>query len=394
VSIKDRGAVTLAGHAGKAFWFAKSRGEFVTSTYYYAGYPAWVDAWNTRKPAGAFAGQQWTLLDPVERYAFGATDDRAYEMDFPGFGRTFPHAYGAADDKYFTTRLTLGPAGDALTLDFAKALIEHEGLGQDAVPDYLAISFSSTDYVGHLFGASSLEMEDNLRRLDRVLADLFAYVDSRIGLDHVLIVLSADHGQPEIPGYLHELGVRRARHFDPSVLEHAPGIVALKEKLGLGDALIKTYFPPYLYLDRAAIQDKGLDLATVERELATALMNVDGIAAAVSSSALQANTAPDTPLVRAARKNYYPGRSGDIYLVFDPEVFVNDFDGLKVPSVHGSPWRYDTYVPVMFAAAGLAPRRVYRPVTPYDIAPTLAALLGISPPSAATGQPLVEVIER
>ena len=200
VSVKDRGAVSLAGHAGKAFWFSKSSGEFVTSTYYYEQYPDWVNAWNARKPALAYAGKSWELLHPPSKYLFGDADDRDYETDFPGFGRTFPHAYGEAGDKYLTTRLTLGPAGDELTLDFAKTLLDNEQLGQDEVPDYLAVSFSSTDYVGHLFGASSLEAEDNLARLDRTLADLFAYIDKKVGLKNTLIVLSADHGQPEIPG--------------------------------------------------------------------------------------------------------------------------------------------------------------------------------------------------
>lgn len=174
VSVKDRGAVSLAGHAGNAFWFSKSSREFVTSTYYYKQYPAWVTAWNARKPAMAYAGKSWALLHPSSKYVFGDADNREYETDFPGFGRTFPHPYGAADDKYFTTRLTLGPAGDALTLDFAKALLDKEQLGQDEVPDCLAISFSSTDYVDHLFGASSLASEDNLAHLARTLAELLA----------------------------------------------------------------------------------------------------------------------------------------------------------------------------------------------------------------------------
>ena len=194
VSVKDRGAVSLAGHAGKAFWFSKSSGEFVTSNYYYSEYPAWVNAWNARKPMLAYAGKSWELSRERAAYRYGDTDDRNYETDFPGFGRTFPHPYGAADDKYFTTRLTLSPAGDELTLDFVKALIDNEPLGEDEVPDFLAVSFSSTDYVGHLFGASSLESEANIERLDRTLAHLIDYVDQKIGLENTLIVLSADHG--------------------------------------------------------------------------------------------------------------------------------------------------------------------------------------------------------
>jgi hypothetical protein len=253
VSVKDRGAVSLAGHAGKAFWFSKAGGEFVTSSYYYDQYPDWVQAWNAQKPALAYAGKSWELMQDPSRYRFGDSDDREYETDFPGFGRTFPHPYGAADDKYFTTRLTLSPAGDELTLAFAKALIDNEQLGQDAVPDYLAVSFSATDYVGHLFGASSLESEDNLARLDRTLAALFRHVDEKVGLENTLIVLSADHGQPEIPGHLRELGIEHARHFDTDALDKTPAIAALKERFGIAEGLIEAFFQPYVYLNRDLI---------------------------------------------------------------------------------------------------------------------------------------------
>ncbi len=392
VSVKDRGAVSLAGHAGKAFWFSKATGEFVTSTYYYDQYPAWVEGWNARKPAAAYSGKSWSLLHEASRYTFGDADDRDYETDFPGFGRTFPHPYGQPDDKYFTTRLTLSPAGDELTLDFAKTLLDNEQLGADEITDYLAVSFSSTDYVGHIFGVSSLESEDNIARLDRTLADLLAHVDERIGLQNVLIVLSADHGQPDVPGYLHELGIKNSHYFDTDALDKAPAIAALKKQFGIGEELIEAFFQPYLYLDRDLIRAKGLDQAAVENAVAAELEKFEGVAAAVSSTAMRTSNLPDTLMTRAILRNFQPKRSGDIYLVFEPNVFINDFDGLTVASTHGSPWRYDTYVPVIFAGAGLEPQTVSRPVTPYDIAPTLATYLGIAPPSGAIGNPLPEVI--
>jgi predicted AlkP superfamily pyrophosphatase or phosphodiesterase len=392
VSVKDRGAVSLAGHAGKAFWFSKSSGEFVTSTYYYQQYPDWVNAWNARKPAAAYAGKSWELMQPAAKYLFGESDDREYETDFPGFGRTFPHAYGAAADKYFTTRLTLSPAGDELTLDFAKTLLDNEALGQDDVPDYLAVSFSSTDYVGHIFGASSLESEDNIGRLDRTLADLLAYVDKKVGLKNTLIVLSADHGQPEIPGHLHELGIENAHYFDTKALDKTPAIAALKKKFGIGEELIEAYFQPYVYLNQTLIRDKGLDQAEVEKAVATELEKFDGVAAAVSSTALRTAGLPDTLLMRSILRNFHPKRSGDIYVVFEPNVFINGFDGLTVASTHGSPWRYDTFVPVIFAGASVQPKSVSRAITPYDIAPTLAAYVGAKPPSASIGNALLEVL--
>jgi len=394
VSVKDRGAVSLAGHAGKAFWFSKATGEFVTSDYYYRQYPEWVNEWNARKPASAYADKSWTLMHPQAKYLFGDADDRDYETDFPGFGRTFPHAYGKTDDKYFTTRLTLSPTGDELTLDFAKALLISEQLGQDDVPDYLAISFSSTDYVGHLFGASSLETEDNIARLDRTLADLFDFIDKKVGLQNTLIVLSADHGQPEVPGYLHELGIDNAHYFDTRALDKTPAIMALKKQFGLGEELIEAFYQPYLYLNHDLIREKGLDRAQVEQAVAGELLKFDGVAYAVSSTALRTDNLPDTLMTRSILRNFHPKRSGDIYLVFEPNVFINDFDGLTVASTHGSPWRYDTFVPVIFAGAGLPAMKVTRPVTPYDIAPTLAAYLGVKPPSGAIGIPLPEVLKH
>jgi len=392
VSVKDRGAVSLAGHAGKAFWFSKASGEFVTSSYYYDKYPVWVNEWNARKPALAYADKAWTLLHEPSKYQFGDADDRGYETDIAGFGRIFPHAYGKPDDKYFTTKLTLSPAGDELTLDFAKTLLDSEQLGQDEIPDYLAISFSSTDYVGHVFGASSLETEDNLARLDRTLADLFAYIDKKVGLANTLIVLSADHGQPEVPGHLHERGIDKARYFDTTALDKAPAIAALKKQFGIGEELIEAYFHPYLYLNHDLMRDKGLDQAAVEQAVAAELLKFDGVAYAVSSTALRRGNLPDTLLMRSILRNFHPKRSGDIYLVFEPNVFINDFDGLTVASTHGSPWRYDTFVPVMFAGAGLSAAKVTRPITPYDIAPTLAAYLNVKPPSGAIGTPLLEVL--
>jgi predicted AlkP superfamily pyrophosphatase or phosphodiesterase len=392
VSVKDRGAVSLAGHAGKAFWFSKSSGEFVTSSYYYDRYPEWVNAFNAGKPALRYAGKSWELGQAPSDYLFGDADDRDYETDFPGFGRTFPHPYGAGDDKYFTTRLTLSPAGDELTLDFALALLDNEELGQDEVPDYLAVSFSSTDYVGHMFGASSLESEDNMARLDRTLAKLFAHVDRKVGLDNTLIVLSADHGQPEVPGHLHERGIRDAHFFDTDALDRTPAIEALKQRFGIGEELIETYSQPYVYLNYDVIREKGLDQAAVELAIAQELEKFDGVAAAVSSTALRTASLPDTLLMRSILRNFHPKRSGDIYLVFEPNVFINDFDGLVVSSTHGSPWRYDTHVPVIFAGAGLEAATVSREIAPYDIAPTLSALLGVKPPSAAIGQPLPEVL--
>ena len=392
VSVKDRGAVSMAGHAGKAFWFSKKTGEFVTSSYYYDRSPAWVNEWNQKKLPQTFAGKSWELLHEKSSYLFGDADDKPWETDFPGYGRVFPHPYGSDKGKYFTTLLTLSPAGDDLTLDFAKTLIAAEQLGQDAVTDYLSVSFSSTDYVGHLFGPSSLEMEDNLLHLDRTLADLFAYVEKSVGMKNTLIVLSADHGGPEAPGYLNSLGIA-AEYVTPEKWDKEPAISAIKQKFGIGKELIQSYSQPYVYLNREVILEKGLDQGVVEKAVVEELMKFDGVALAVSSTALSEGNLPNTPLFQSVLRNFNPERSGDIYVVFQPHCFINDFDGLNVAATHGSPWRYDTFVPVVFAGGELTAQRVYRAIEPLDIAPTLAAMVGAKPPSGSRGAPLAEVLQ-
>ncbi len=391
VSVKDRGAVSMAGHAGKAFWFSKATGGFVSSTYYYDAYPEWVNEWNARRLPFTYGDTQWTLADDRSTYLFGDADDRPWETDLAGFGRTFPHDYGAADGRYFTTLLTTSSAGDAITLDFAKTLLVAEGLGQDDVPDYLSISFSSTDYVGHLFGPSSLESEVNILHLDRLLAELFAFVDERVGLDRTLIVLSADHGAPEVPGYLAELGVP-AGYVMPDEWDRAPAIAALKARFGVGEELIAAYDHPYVYLDRTVMADGRLDPAEVERAIADELVKFPGVALAVPSTALREGRVAEMPLTRSIMNNFSPTRSGNIFIVFEPQWFINDFDGLTVASTHGSPWRYDTFVPLMFAGPNVPARTIYRRVHTIDLAPTLARYVGTNIPSGAAGTLLVGVL--
>jgi hypothetical protein len=394
VSVKDRGAIPLAGQTGKAFWFSKAAGEFITSNYYYERYPEWVINWNQAKAAAKYSGKSWVLLKPQQDYLFGKDDDQPWETDFPGFGRSFPHAWGEAGDKYFTTRLTLGPAGDQLTLDFAKTLIASEGLGQDDIPDYLAVSFSSNDYVLHVFGPSSLEAEDNLLQLDRTLAELFSYIAKTVGLNNTLIVLSADHGAPEAPPYLERLGNRNARYFDMDQCLEAVNATDLGKRFGTREQLIRQYAHPYVYLDEILIARENLDKQAVAKAVAAEFKRCEGVNDTITA-ADTSNSSARNPVVEArVWNNFNARRSGDVYVVLDSGVYVNDFDGLIVTSVHGSPWNYDTHVPLFFAGPGIKPGTQSRRVSPYDIAPSLSARLGIEPPSGAIGNPLAEVLKR
>jgi predicted AlkP superfamily pyrophosphatase or phosphodiesterase len=392
VSVKDRGAVSMAGHAGKAFWFSKADGQFVTSTYYYEKYPQWVSDWNAKDPTQNYAGKAWELTNPIETYLFGDRDNQKWEFDLAGYGKTFPHAFTTPDNRYFTTYLTISPAGDEITTDFAKALIAAEDLGDDEITDYLAISYSATDYIGHMFGPSSLEAEDNLLRLDRTLADLLDFVDKEVGLENTLIVLAADHGAPEAPGYLASIGIQTG-YVSPDTWDKESAIIRLKKRYGIEGKLLEAYSHPYIYLASDLLDNPEIDLAELEAAVAEELMALPDVAYAIPSTAIKRGAAPENALIRAVRNNYNTARSGNVYVVFKPGRFINDFDGLSVAVTHGSPWRYDTYVPVIFAGYGLKPQTVKRRVHTVDVATTLSNLVGALPPSGAAGDVLLEVSE-
>jgi predicted AlkP superfamily pyrophosphatase or phosphodiesterase len=393
VSVKDRGAVSMAGHAGKAFWFSKASGEFVTSNYYYDRYPAWVSAFNAKHPAARYAGKSWELMHAKDTYLFGDADDREWETDVAGFGRVFPHPYGTPDSKYFTTLLTLSPAGDELVLDFAKSLLVEEKLGKDETTDLLSVSFSSTDYVGHIFGPSSLEAEDNILQLDRILASLFAFVDQQVGLDNTLIVLSADHGGPDTPGYLNSLGIP-AGYVQPETWDKQAAIDRVKQRFAINGELIAAYEHPYIYFSDNVLNDEEIDQQALETAVVRELSAFPGVSLAVSSTALARGNLPDTHLYRSVVNNFHSKRSGNVYVVFEPNWFINDFEGLTVAATHGSPWSYDTFVPIVFAGPGIRAQRVVRRVQTIDVAPTLSAYFGIRPPSGAVGNPLTEVLQN
>ena len=305
VSVKDRGAIPLAGDSGKAFWFSKAAGEFVSSSFYYDAYPQWVRDWNDAGKLDRYVEQSWTLLLEPDTYQRIEQDDNAWETNLPAYGRTFPHPWGKRDSKYFTTLLTVSPAGDELTLDFAQTLLLAEGLGQDSTPDYLSISFSSTDYVGHMFSSSSLEMEDNLLHLDRTLAKLFAFIDKEVGLKHTLIVLSADHGGPEAPDYLKSLS-QDADYVDPDQFNSETLNAALKQTLNIDDDLVLTYYHPYVYLDRGKVKEAGLNLAATQQALATTLQKTPSVAYAFTASSIENGALPDTAIASMVAANHQP----------------------------------------------------------------------------------------
>ncbi|MEM1162777.1 MAG: alkaline phosphatase family protein, partial [Pseudomonadota bacterium] len=360
-------------------------GAYETSDYYLDAYPDWVIDWNSARKADSMIGQAWELSEPRDSYLLAGQDDRSYEVDLDGFGRTFPHPYGAPEDGLYYTQILFSPPGDALTADFAKAAVAAEGLGQDAIPDFLSVSFAGVDGSQHFFGPSSLESEELVRGLDRTLADLFAFLHAEVGEEHILYVLSADHGMPEFPEYMAEQGMETHRTFSEDLVADLDD--ALSAEFGnLG--LLDEFYRPYLYLNDAAIAAAGLEKDTVAEFIVETLKAQPGISMAVPRASLREQEGQ--AVVQQIWNNLHPVRSGDIYVA--PASYSFLFEKGAVALMHGSPWRYDTHVPVIFAGPGIKAQRVARRVSTTDVAVTLAAILGTTQPSGASGSVLPEAL--
>lgn len=388
VAGKDRSAILPGGKQGRAYWWLESTGSFGSSRYYGEALPAWITAWNETKPIARYRGVSWTPLLPGESAEALANPHARPPV---ALGRTFPHPLLEKSDKLFFNAFQYTPFFDELTAAFARELLVREKLGRGPAPDYLSISFSGHDYIGHAYGPESPEYRDSLLRLDRVLAELFAAVEREVGAGRTLIVLSADHGSGDIPEKP-ELQAARAGRVYPDKLR-ASANAALRASLGVEAELVKAFVPPGFYLDQEKIETLGLPRAKVEEALAAHLRTQPGIAAAYTRTALVGKGAVGDPLFAPAKRAFYASRSGDVvvvqardwYMYPDAEIFA---------AMHGSPYEYDTHVPIIFAGPGVPAATSKERVKPTQIVPTLAALLGIAPPEKAAAGVLPGIVAK
>lgn len=384
VSLKDRSAIALAGHAGKAFWFDTTNGGFVTSSYYFKEYPLWVKNWNKHYESPDF---DWHLSRPKTEYQ--NKNSPIFPQIDKAFGQTFPHHITHAQNQDYFKALSKTPKADQLTANFAEQLLteEHLGLTSDKT-DYLAISFSGVDAIGHQFGPNSLEAEDNLLELDKTLTHLLEIIDKQVGLQNTLIVLSADHGVNDGPAYLKAHHIAEIQPIKISDLEQYVQTV-LRKQYQLPEQTLMSITPPYIYLDHKIIHQHKLNPHDVSHHLAHALTLKPGIFKAYP---LPITATEKDWLSAKVDRMYYPYRTGDIYIVQPPNQSNGAKDMYRIS--HGSPWNYDSYVPLLFVNPSFKAQRISRPVYTTDIAPTLSALLMIKSPSAAVGQPLKEVLNN
>ncbi|MES2127264.1 MAG: alkaline phosphatase family protein [Pseudomonadota bacterium] len=383
VSGKDRGAILLAGKSGTAYMYMNSSGNFATSSYYMASYPQWVQDFRAARPQERFAGKSWTALLPPAAYA-GDAAARA------GSAEHFPYTYGSARDAGYYEGLKAGPFVDELTLDFARAAIDGEQLGHNpaGVPDLLAVSLSDHDYINHDFGPESALSHDHLLRLDRLLAQFFGFLEQRVGIDNVLVVLTADHG------FSNTAEFSQAAHIDARRIDSSRMLAAVNAGLAArfkADKLVQAWSLPNLHLDKVQIDKLGLRYADVEAEAARLLAEHPGIAQVYTRSALSSGALPATQMSKLMQRAWHRQLSGDLMVVAEPySYFASKADG----TTHGSPYAYDTNVPLLLMGKRwIKPGAYGQYAEVVDIAPTLAHLLHLRPPAGAEGRVLTEALE-
>jgi hypothetical protein len=383
IALKDRGAILPAGHsANAAYWFDNGTGGWISSSYYMKKLPAWVQQFNAKKLPDQSLANTWNTMYPISSYVQSTADDKPYEGNLPGEDNTFPHATAAiTKDKYQTFRYT--PFGNTYTFDMAKAAVEGEQLGADSVTDFLALSFSSTDYIGHTFGPNSIEIEDTYLRFDKDLADFLNYLDGKMGKNNYLLFLSADHAAAHVPGFLIE------NHVPAGFLDDAEvrGFVEkfLKSEFGL-DNVIMQVINYQIYLDREKIRAAGKDMDEVTQSIINELLNHDEIAAACRLDRGESISFPDK-LRNMVINGYNQKRSGDIQFMFKPDYF----DGGSTGTTHGTWSQYDTHIPLLWYGWNIKPGKTNREIYMSDIAPTITALLQIQMPDACIGKVIEEI---
>jgi len=394
VSWKDRAAILMGGKlANGAFWVVDS--TVVSSSYYMQDLPEWVRRFNASGQINACFGAEWDRALPLDRYTGLEPDDAPFEKPVSGLGRTFPHPIDGGNPEKITpsfyAALRTSPFANMLTVALAVEALHAEGLGKRGVTDLLAISLSANDYLGHAYGPNSHEVFDLVVRTDSLLARFWKELDAAVGLAHCTIVLTADHGVAPVPEFLtsHVPG-SGARRVNPREFQHR-----LLERLasrrpsvtGSADWIERTEGNE-IYLDASAVAASGITREEAAQIVADELRSFDEVFAVYTAGDLL-HCPATSPIERRLRHSFFPGRSGDIFVVLKPFVLPSSSSS---GTSHGSPYPYDAHVPLLMAGPRVRPGTYERAASPADIAPTLAVMLGIERPAQATGTVLQEAI--
>lgn len=389
VSLKDRSAILMAGRlADGAFWYDGRSGHFISSTWYGHELPEWLEAWNAQDVAATYAGRSWTRLigdeAVYERYA--GPDD----VDGEGNGQNtvFPHALAGTPGPALYAGLAQSPFGDEMTADVALKALEGYDLGEDEATDILAVGFSGTDYVGHSYGPDSQELMDQLLRLDRTLADFLVQVDRLVGLDRTLIVLTADHGVLPLVEVLQARGVD-ARRVNPTSLGTSV-LTALAERYDDPRSLIANFGAGGLTFNHRELRTRGISQNEVETIAADALRETEEVAAVYTRADLAGSAPSEDPYLWLYRNAFFPARSPDLTIRLQPFFYPSRPDAGGTG--HGTAYDYDRRVPIVFLGKDISKGSFGGESGPEDIAPTIAAILGLGFPIEPDARVVTEIL--
>ncbi|MEI7965269.1 MAG: alkaline phosphatase PafA [Chitinophagaceae bacterium] len=385
IAMKDRGAILPAGHsANAAYWYDDKSGKWISSTYYMQQLPDWVSQFNAKDVAGNYMKQDWNTLLPINKYDLSSADDEPYENAIKGEKTvTFPHRLSTIGDadKYESFKTT--PFANSFTFDFAKSAIENESLGKNTVPDFLAVSISSTDYIGHSFGPNSVEIEDTYLRLDNDIADFLQYLDTKVGKGNYLVFLTADHGVAHIPAFLAEHKIPGGVFNEGEVSRELNKMI--EDEFGMKN-VVQSLQNYQVYLNADEISKQGKDLSAVKKSVIRFLAAKPFIIHVFDTRELASTTMPE-PQKTMMGNGFNPKRSGDIQFTFKPGYF----DGGKKGTTHGLWNPYDAHIPLLWYGWNIKPGKTNRETYMTDIAATVAALLQIQMPSGCVGKVITEL---
>ncbi|MHA8056407.1 alkaline phosphatase PafA [Aquirufa nivalisilvae] len=377
IALKDRGAILPGGHtANGSYWYDSKEGRWITSTFYMKELPSWVQKFNAEEKALKYVKQGWNTLYPIDTYVQSAEDNLPFEGKLPSEKTpTFPHALEGPNPLEI---IRSTPYGNSITKDFALKAIEEEKLGQNNNTDFLAVSFSSTDYVGHAFGPQSIELEDTYLRLDRDIAELLSYLDKQFGKDRVLVFLTADHAVAEVPGYLQSKKMPGGVFEANKALTEAKS--ALQKEFG-SDKLIIGSENSQLYIDHSLVEKLAINRKKLHQVILAAYSKIEGTSTIIDMQDV-ANSTLIQPYKDLVTNGYNPARSGDFMILLKPQWFM----GGKTGTTHSTLYAYDTHVPLLFYGWKVKPQELSSRTSISDISTTLANWLGCMEPSGSIGK--------
>ncbi len=385
MSIKDRGSILPAGHLGKAYWYSK--GFMISSSYYMEELPSWVQDFNSRGLPATYVKKGWEPLLPLDQYTSSLPDDSPYESKWVGEeAPLLPkdlQSLVEANGLHNVFKRT--PQCNTFLLDFAKAAVLAEDLGQDADTDFLCVSFSTPDYMGHAMGTRAVEIQDMYLRLDRELGEFYDFLDQNVGKGQYTVFLTADHGAADVPQFSMDYGLPGG-YIDVKEIQEEL-LNALTDHHPKGATFVEKVEEDRIFLDRKAVAEAGVNYQDICDLIAYTLRMQPGIYNAYPTRDILQGGGTEWP-VRNLTRGLYPPLAGDVFVVSESGWISYGPTG----TTHGTPYTYDTHVPLLLMGKGIKPGRTLRKTHIRDIAPTLSMALDISLPSGATGIPISEAL--